>query len=108
MIGSTESGPQRRVALLERRLAQVAGISALNAEALKLRQTLGAIEMEALRIELEIGRAGATDELVRLLHEEEARADAVRFAQAECDERIADAEFEVEETDRLIAAVGDD
>ena len=70
MNRDTDFRPLDRVALLEKRLSLVAAISALNAEALKLTQTLGAIEMETLRIELEIGRAGTTDELVRLLHEE--------------------------------------
>lgn len=95
--------PLSRVELLQRRLSLVASISALNAEALKLIQKLGAIEMEVLRLELEAGRNGSSEQLVRDLHEAETGADAIRAKQAECEARIAAVEQEVEETDRLLA-----
>lgn len=97
-----------RAELFQKRLSLVASISALNAEALKLAQTLGAVEMDVLRIELERGKTGDSGELVRLLHEAKMNAEAIQAAQAECEERIAAVEREVEEIDRLLAAVAGD
>lgn len=99
----TKQAPSR-VELLQTRLSLVAALSALNAEALKFIQTLGAIDMDRLRIELEQERSGASEQLVRDLHEVEMKAEAVRAASAECDERIAAVEREVEAVDRLLAA----
>lgn len=96
--------PSSQIDLLKRRLSGVAAISALNMEALKLAQTLGAIEMDLLRLELELGRSGPSAQLVQDLHEAKTNAEAIGLAQAECEERIAVAEREVEEIDRLIAA----
>lgn len=93
-----------RVELLERRLSLVAALSALNAEALKWTQFLGAIEMDILRMELEIGRSGASEQLVRDLRGAQTSADGIRTALSDCEERIAAAERQVDEVDRLLAA----
>jgi hypothetical protein len=92
--------------LFSGRLTLVATLSSLNAEALKLVQRLGAVEMDVLRIELESSRDGLSAELVRLLHEAEAEAEAIRAAQARCEESIATVERQVEDIDRMIAAGG--
>ena len=67
----------RRDALLARRLDLVASVSALTAEALRLNQKRAGIEMDVLRLELEIGRSGASAQLVRDLHEAEQSAAAI-------------------------------
>lgn len=90
--------------LLRRRVGLVADVSALNARVHKLIQAISGIEMEVLRLELEIGRSEADAELVQELHETEERAAAMRTAQAECLEEIAAAEAEVAELDRLLAS----
>ena len=69
MTGGSETA--RRDALLARRLDLVANVSALTAEALRLNQKRAGIEMDVLRLELEIGRSGASEQLVRDLHEAE-------------------------------------
>ncbi|RFB80516.1 hypothetical protein [Methylovirgula sp. 4M-Z18] len=92
-----------RDALLARRLDLVATISALTAEALRLNQKLAGIEMEVLRLELEIGRNGASAQLVRDLHEAEESATAIREASVACEERIAAAEGDIEDVDRSLA-----
>lgn len=94
-----------RDALLIRRLALVAKVSALTAEALRLNQRLAGIEMEVLRLELEIGRSGASEQLVRDLHEAEQAAEAAMELRVDCEERIVAAEGEVQEVDRALAAV---
>ncbi len=93
-----------RVELLQRRLSLVVALSGLNAEALKWTQLLGAIEMDIQRMELELGRNGASEELVRDLHGAETSADSIRTALSDCEERIAAAERQVDEVDRLLAA----
>ncbi len=93
-----------RVELLERRLSLVAALSALNAEALKWTQLLGAIEMDIQRMELESGRREASEQLVRDLHGAATSADSIRTALSDCEERIAAAERQVDEVDRLLAA----
>ena len=50
----------RRDALLARRLNLISSVSALTAEALRLNQKRAGIEMEMLRLELEISRSGAS------------------------------------------------
>ncbi|RWB76111.1 MAG: hypothetical protein EOQ50_11680 [Mesorhizobium sp.] len=99
----TEASPVR-VELLEKRLSLVAALSGLNAEALKWTQLLGAIEMDILRMELEIGRSGTSEQLVRDLHGAETSAASIRTALSDCEERIAAAERQVDEVDRLLAA----
>jgi len=94
-----------RTELLTRRLALVAKLSALTAEALRLNQKLSGVQMDVLRIELEIGRTGASGQLVQDLHEAENRAGAIEAAEAECGERIAAMEDQVEELDRMLAAM---
>lgn len=89
--------------LLQRRLRLVGEISALNARALKLIQSVAGIEMEMLRLELEIGKTTASAQLVRDLHEAEKNAEAIRAGQEECDSRITEAEREVAELDHQLA-----
>ncbi|TIO09520.1 MAG: hypothetical protein E5X88_09330 [Mesorhizobium sp.] len=93
-----------RDALLARRLALVANVSALTAEALRLNQKRAGVEMDVLRLELEIGRSGASAQLVQDLHEAEERAAAAMQACAACEQRIVAAEGDVEDVDRSLAA----
>jgi hypothetical protein len=94
----------RRDALLARRLDLVASVSALTAEALRLNQKRAGVEMDVLRLELEIGRSGASEQLVRDLHEAEESAEAIMQACAACEDRIIAAEGDVEDVDRKLAA----
>ncbi|MBM2714250.1 hypothetical protein JQK88_24150 [Mesorhizobium caraganae] len=94
----------RRDALLARRLDLVASVSALTAEALRLNQKRAGIEMDVLRLELEIGRSGANAQLVRDLHEAEQSATAIVQACTACEDRIVAAEGDIEELDRRLAA----
>ena len=94
----------RRDALLARRLDLVASVSALTAEALRLNQKRAGIEMEVLRLELEIGRSGASAQLVRDLHEAGQSAAAITQACTACEDRILAAEADVEDLDRRLAA----
>ena len=98
----------RRDALLARRLDLVAGVSALTAEALRLNQKRAGIEMDVLRLELEIGRNGASEQLVRDLHEAEESAAAIMQACAACEDRIVAAEADVEDVDRRLAAAANE
>lgn len=95
-----------RIDLLDSRLAMVATVSALTADALKLAQALAGAEMEVLRLELEIGRNGSNPQLVRDLLEAEASAETLRVRHAECDGRIAEAEAAVADIDRAISGAG--
>lgn len=92
--------------LVARRVAAIGTLSALNAEALKLQQALGAAEMEVLRLELAVERAAAEPDpqLVRDLQKAGEDAASVRSAQEGCDDRIAAAELVVDEIDRRLAA----
>ncbi|QKC98200.1 hypothetical protein [Mesorhizobium sp. NZP2298] len=94
----------RRDALLARRLDLVASVSALTAEALRLNQKRAGIEMDVLRLELEIGRSGASAQLVRDLHDAEQSAAAIMQACAACEQRIVAAEGDVDDVDRRLAA----
>jgi hypothetical protein len=94
----------RRDALLARRLDLVARVSALTAEALRLNQKRAGIEMDVLRLELEIGRSGASAQLVRDLHDAEQSAAAIMQACAACEQRIVAAEGDVDDVDRRLAA----
>jgi hypothetical protein len=102
MTGGSDT--TRRDALLARRLELVASVSALTAEALRLNQKRAGIEMDVLRLELEIGRSGASEQLVRDLHEAEESASAVMQACAACEQRIVAAEGDVEDVDRRLTA----
>jgi hypothetical protein len=93
-----------RDALLARRLAFVANVSALTAEALRLNQKRAGVEMDVLRLELEIGRSGASAQLVQDLHEAKESAAAAIQACAACEQRIVAAESDVEDVDRSLAA----
>jgi len=94
----------KRDALLARRLDLVASVSALTAEALRLNQKRAGIEMDVLRLELEIGRSGASAQLVRDLHDAEQSAAAIMQACAACEQRIVAAEGDVDDVDRRLAA----
>ena len=106
MTGGSETA--RRDALLARRLDLVASVSALTAEALRLNQKRAGIEMDVLRLELEIGRSGASAQLVRDLHEAEESAAAVTQACMACEDRIVAAEGDVEDVDRRLAAAANE
>ncbi|MEQ1954529.1 WD40 repeat domain-containing protein [Mesorhizobium sp. CN2-181] len=95
-----------RDALLVRRLSLVAKVSGLTAEMQKHNQILAGLEMDLLRIELETGRDGSSEQLVRDLHEAEQAAQMAMAQRADCEERIKAAEKEVEAVDREIAASG--
>ena len=98
----------RRDALLARRLDLVASVSALTAEALRLNQKRAGIEMDVLRLELEIGRSGASAQLVRDLHEAEQSAAAIMQACTACEDRVIAAEGDVEDVDRKLAAAANE
>jgi hypothetical protein len=102
------SDTARRDALLACRLDLVASVSALTAEALRLNQKRAGIEMEVLRLGLEIGRSGANAQLVRDLHEAEQSAAAITQACTACEDRIMAAEGDVEDVDRRLAAMANE
>ncbi|KAA3451550.1 hypothetical protein C7I87_05875 [Mesorhizobium sp. SARCC-RB16n] len=104
MAGSVNRQATTREALLKRRLALVGNVSALTAEALRLNQKLAGLEMDLLRVELEIGRSGASAQLVQDLHEAEESAEAIMNARAACENRIATAEGQIADVDRELAA----
>ncbi|WP_167484055.1 hypothetical protein [Mesorhizobium tamadayense] len=104
MTGGSDGATARRDALLARRLNLIANVSALTAEALRLNQKRAGIEMDVLRLELEIARSGANAQLVQDLHEAEESAEATMHAYAACEERIVAAEGDVEDVDCSIAA----
>lgn len=89
--------------LMRRRVELVGEVSALTARALKLAQGASGIEMDVLRLELEIGRCPANGRLVQELHDVESNAGEIREAQADCAEDIAAAEKKVAALDELIA-----
>lgn len=89
--------------LMRRRVDLVGTVSALTAKALKLTQAVCGAEMDILRLELEIGRDPADEQLVQELHDQEESAAAIRKEQADCAEDIAAAEREVAALDALIA-----
>ncbi|MDX8527774.1 hypothetical protein RFM68_25070 [Mesorhizobium sp. MSK_1335] len=103
--GSVKRQAAARKRLLERRLALVGSVSALTAEALRLNQKLAGLEMDMLRVELEIGRSGASAQLVQDLHEAEESAEAIMNARSACEDRIAAAESEVADVDRELATI---
>ncbi|MGX7871565.1 hypothetical protein ACVDG5_000330 [Mesorhizobium sp. ORM6] len=102
------SDAARRDALLARRLELVASVSALTAEALRLNQKHAGIEMDVLRLQLEIGRSGASAQLVRDLHEAEESATAIMQECTACEDRILAAEGDVEDVDRRLAATANE
>ena len=90
--------------MLRLRVERVSAVSALTAEAMRLAQAVSGIEMDVLRLELEIARNSADPRLVQELRDTEDSAATIRQAQAECAEAIAAAEEDVVALDRLIAA----
>ncbi|RWM05636.1 MAG: hypothetical protein E5X80_10480 [Mesorhizobium sp.] len=103
MGGSAKRQAAALAALATRRLALVADVSALTAEALRLNQKLAGIEMDVLRLQLEIGRAGASIQLVQDLHDAEESAAAAREACMKGEERIVAIEGEIADVDRALA-----
>jgi hypothetical protein len=89
---------------MKRRVELVGEASTLTAKALKLTQALSGIEMDILRIELEIGRNGDSQELARELQDTEDRAETQRKAHADCIKEIAVVEADVAALDKTIAA----
>ncbi|TPK72126.1 hypothetical protein FJ930_13255 [Mesorhizobium sp. B2-4-15] len=104
MKGPVKGQAAAREVLLERRLALVGNVSALTAEALRLNQKRAGLEMDVLRVELEIGRNGPSVQLVQDLHEAKESAEAIMKACAACEDRIAAAEDDVADVDRELAA----
>lgn len=102
MTGGSDTA--RRDALLARRLDLVASVSAITAEALRLNQKRAGVEMDVLRLELEIGRIGVSAQLVQDLHEAEQSAAAIMQACMACEDRIVAAEGDIEDVDRRLAA----
>ena len=90
--------------LLQRRLALVAQISALNARMHKLIQETSGMEMEILRLELAIARDTHNQQLVQELHDMEDRAADTRSACADCEAEAEAVEVAVREIDRQLAA----
>ncbi|MCV9963187.1 hypothetical protein OIU34_14860 [Pararhizobium sp. BT-229] len=90
--------------LLRQRVERVAEVSALTAKALKLTQALSGVEMDILRLELEIGRSAPSQKLARELQDTEDKVETQRKAHADCMEEIAAVETEVAALDRMIAA----
>ncbi|MBB6408663.1 hypothetical protein [Mesorhizobium sangaii] len=103
--GPDTAGPD---ALLARRLDLVAGVCALTAEAMRLNQKRAGIEMDVLRLELEIGRSGANAQLVQDLHEAQRSAAAIMLACTACEDRIVAAEGDIEDVDRRLAATANE
>ncbi|RWD60306.1 MAG: hypothetical protein EOS36_21530 [Mesorhizobium sp.] len=103
MSGSGKGQAAAFAALATRRLALVANVSALTAEALRLSQKLSGIEMDVLRLQLEIGRAGAGIQLVQELHDAEENAAAAREACMKGEGRIEAIEIEIADIDRALA-----
>ncbi|WP_174502535.1 hypothetical protein [Acidiphilium sp. C61] len=99
--------------LLERRLALVGAMSALNAEALRTLQQLAGIEIDVQRLEDEAGDGemrdatalrAATDKAAALRAATD-KAAALRAAEADCAARIGTVEAEMAEIDRRLAAL---
>jgi hypothetical protein len=91
--------------LVRKRVSLVSAVSALTAKALKLAQAISGVDMDILRLELEIGRNAPSTQLVQELHESQESAARMRAAHDDCLEEIAAAEEEVAGVDRQIAAV---
>lgn len=89
--------------LMRRRVECVATVSALTATALKLTQAAAGMEMDILRLEMEIVRNPDNGKLAQELLDTENNAAAMRNAQANCAEDIAAAERKVAALDELIA-----
>lgn len=103
MGGSGTRQTAALTALATRRLALVADVSALTAEALRLNQKLAGIEMDVLRLQLEIGRACPNIQLVQELHDAEENAAAAREACMKGEGRIEAIEIEIADIDRALA-----
>ncbi|OYW06331.1 MAG: hypothetical protein B7Z59_13015 [Acidiphilium sp. 37-67-22] len=89
--------------LLERRLALVGAMSALNAEALRTLQQLAGIEIDVQRLEDEAGDGDMRD--AAALRAATDKAAALRAAEADCAARIGTVEAEMAEIDRRLAAL---
>ncbi|MDL2401118.1 hypothetical protein [Rhizobium mayense] len=91
-------------ALVRERVSLVSAVSALTAKALKLAQAISGVDMDILRLELEIGRNAPSPQLVQELHESRENAARMQAAHDDCLNEIAAAEEEVAGVDRQIAA----
>lgn len=106
--GSAKRHDAGLATLVTQRLALVADMSALTAEAQRLNQKLSGIEMEVLRLQLEIAKHGGSAELVQDLHEAQERAEAMRQACIEGEDRIVAIEGKVADVDRALAEAASD
>ncbi|AYG58324.1 hypothetical protein [Rhizobium jaguaris] len=95
-------------ALVRKRVSLVSTVSALTAKALKLAQAISGVDMDILRLELEISRNAPSTQLVQELHESQENAARMRAAHDDCLEEIAAAEEEVADVDRQIAVARQD
>ncbi|MDE1995357.1 MAG: hypothetical protein KGI75_22840 [Rhizobiaceae bacterium] len=90
--------------LLRRRLDLVAGMSALTATSHKLIQESAGAEMEMMRLQLELDRNPADNQLQSALNEVEDQIATIRSRHDGCIAEIEEAEAAVVEIDGLIAA----
>jgi predicted nucleic acid-binding Zn-ribbon protein len=94
----------QRANLLTLRLSAVSEAAALNAEALRLTQKLAGIEMELLRIELELDRHPGDCELAEAMEATRDQLAAIEQKQNECADLYSQREQEIAEIDRQLAA----
>lgn len=94
----------QRENLLARRLLAVSAAAALNAEALRLTQKLAGIEMELLRIELELDRRPGDCELAEAMEATRDQLATIEQKQSECADLCSQREQEIAEIDGQLAA----
>ncbi|CAM5769738.1 hypothetical protein LMIY3S_02938 [Labrys miyagiensis] len=92
-----------RADLLTRRLAAVGEAATLNARILKSTQQLAGVEMEMLRIELELQRRPSDADLADALETARDQFAAAQQNQNECAGLLEDCEQEIAEIDRQLA-----
>ena len=101
----TNGEDRLRADLLARRLSAVGEVSALNARHLKLIQQCAGIEMEALRLELELQRHPEDASLPQALEDIHSQLDAARAGQDACAEQLDGCESGIAEIDRQLASL---
>jgi hypothetical protein len=94
----------QRADLLVRRLSAVTAASALNAEALRLRQKLAGLEMELLRLELEQDRNSGEADMAAAMAQVRDQLATLERKQNACAGRYGQREREIAEIDRQLAA----
>ncbi|WP_413992895.1 hypothetical protein ACMDCR_12835 [Labrys okinawensis] len=94
----------QRANLLARRFSAVAEAAGLNAESLRLTQKLAGIEMEILRIELELDRHPGDCELAEAMEATRDQLATIEAKQNECADLYSLREQEIAEIDRQLAA----